>query len=77
MRCSFSQQFDGALNDLDAILAKAFAYRHLPQVVWAFDPEVGACRRVWWADPRERRDLRRTALAVARLEALDRPWELN
>ena len=77
MRSSFSQLFDAAVNELDAILARPFAYRHLPQVVWAFDPDLGACRRIWWANPRERWELRRTALAVARLEAIYRQWELN
>jgi hypothetical protein len=68
---------NGPLTDLDTMLAHPLAYHHLPQVVWAFDPEFGACRRVRWADPREPQGVRRTALAVARLEAVNRSWELN
>jgi hypothetical protein len=30
---------NGPLSELDAILADPFAYRDLPQVVWAFDPD--------------------------------------
>jgi hypothetical protein len=63
--------------ELDAVLADPAACRHLPQIVWAFDPQLGACRRVRWANPREPHAVRRTALAVARLEAVDRRWERN
>lgn len=68
---------DRLATDLDVILANPVAYWHLPQTVWAFDPEIGDCRRVRWANPREPLAVRRTALAVARVEAAERPWELN
>jgi hypothetical protein len=62
---------------LDAMLAEPSAFRHLPQVVWAYDAALGACRMVRWADPRESRSIRRTALAVATHEALARAWRNN
>lgn len=66
------------LAGLDAILLNPTAHRRLPPVVWAFDPALGVCRPVRWANPREGRAIRRTALALAQLEALNRRlWELN
>ena len=68
---------NGSVTDLDAILANPFAHRHLPEVAWAFDPDFGGCRRVRWTNPGEPRDIRRTALAIAWLEAINNRWELN
>jgi hypothetical protein len=64
-------QPDAPAMDLDRILANPIEYRQLPDVVWAYDPGLGACRRVQWSNPKEPREMRRTALAVARVEAVD------
>lgn len=40
----------------------------LPISAWAYDPRTRTCRRVRWSDPREPRQVRLTALAVAQLE---------
>lgn len=79
VRCSreSSGPPENPIAELDMMLANPLAYRHLPQVAWAFDPSLGGCRQVRWADPGEPRAVRRTALAVARLEAIGRQWELN
>jgi hypothetical protein len=56
-------------TDLDRVFEEARAQQDLPQEAWAFDPTLGVCRRVQWANPKEPLGLRRTALAVALVEA--------
>jgi hypothetical protein len=55
--------------ELDAVLTNPRAYAHLPQSAWAFDPATGTCRRVRWASTTEPWPVRRTALAVALVQA--------
>jgi hypothetical protein len=72
-----SRRADGPPDELDLMLANPRAYAHLPPVACAFDATTGVCCPVQWANSREPRAIRRTALTVGRLQAINRQWKLN